>query len=70
MQTLIGQRQTDRAVQLGTLLPADTALKVGLVDEVCEDKDITDRAKAELQHWLKIPGTVCPWMSMFLEDLK
>ena len=57
MVTTIGQRQTDRALQLGALFPVDAALKVGLVDEVCEEKEILDRAKQELQNWLKIPGT-------------
>ena len=39
MLNAIGQRQTELALQLGTLFTADQALSIGLVDKVVEDRD-------------------------------
>ena len=38
MLNAIGQRQTELALQLGTLFTADQALSIGLVDKVVEDR--------------------------------
>lgn len=38
MLNTIGQRQTELALQLGTLFTADQALSIGLVDKVVEDR--------------------------------
>ncbi|XP_077980037.1 enoyl-CoA delta isomerase 1, mitochondrial-like [Glandiceps talaboti] len=55
MKNTIGHRETEKALQLGTLYTADEALKIGLVDDVCEPNDVLNHTKAEMSKWLKIP---------------
>jgi len=54
MQNVIGQRQTEKALQLGTLFSCDDALRVGLVDEVVSESEILDAAQRQLASWMKI----------------
>ncbi|XP_041474186.1 enoyl-CoA delta isomerase 1, mitochondrial-like [Lytechinus variegatus] len=56
MQNTIGQRETERALGLGLLYKPDEALRVGLVDEVVPLENVVDRAREEIQKWIKIPG--------------
>lgn len=54
MRNVIGQRQTEKALQLGTLFSCDDALRVGLVDEVVSESEILDAAQRQLASWMKI----------------
>jgi len=54
MQNVIGQRQTEKSLQLGTLFSCDDALRVGLVDEVVSESEILDAAQRQLASWMKI----------------
>ncbi len=57
MLNVIGQRQTELALMLGTLFSPDEALQIGLVDKVVPDlASATEVAQAQLQAFLKIPG--------------
>jgi 3,2-trans-enoyl-CoA isomerase len=56
MQNTVGHRETERALQLGLLYPAEQALNVGLVDELVPLEKVTETAEHQLQAWLKIPG--------------
>ncbi|XP_040570224.1 enoyl-CoA delta isomerase 1, mitochondrial [Lepeophtheirus salmonis] len=47
-QNLIGQRQSELALMLGTLFNSKYALKLGLVDEIVEDKDEAIRKCTEI----------------------
>jgi len=57
MLNVIGQRQTELALMLGTLFSPDEALQIGLVDKVVPDlASATEVAQAQLQAFLKIPA--------------
>jgi len=52
---VIGQRQAEKALQLGTLFSCDDALQVGLVDEVVSESQTLDAAQRQLASWNKVP---------------
>ncbi|XP_046654971.1 enoyl-CoA delta isomerase 1, mitochondrial-like [Daphnia pulicaria] len=53
----IGVRQSERALQLGSLFSPEEALKIGLVDKLVPDMETaTAVAEAELKEFLQIPG--------------
>ena len=58
MTATTGNREAERASQIGLLYDPDSALNVGLIDAVCHsDQNILLRnANEELNKWLKIPG--------------
>ena len=58
MAATTSPREAERASQIGLLYDPDSALKVGLVDAVCDsDQNILlKKANEELHKWLKIPG--------------
>ncbi|XP_070564079.1 enoyl-CoA delta isomerase 1, mitochondrial-like [Ptychodera flava] len=55
MKRTIGHRESEKALQLGTLYTCEQALQIGLVDELCDPDQVLDQAKAEMKKWLKIP---------------
>ena len=55
-QALIGEREAEKALYLGTLYPVDEAVKIGLVDEKCKvDEDILEIAVNRLEDFLEVP---------------
>lgn len=57
MQDLIGIRQANRAMSLGTLFKSDQALSIGLVDVVAEaEGEVAARALEECELYLNAPG--------------
>jgi 3,2-trans-enoyl-CoA isomerase len=52
----IGNREAEKALQLGTLFTPEQALDIKLVDEIVEPKDVLAVAEQEMSKWLKIPG--------------
>jgi 3,2-trans-enoyl-CoA isomerase len=52
----VGHRESELALQLGKLYSAEEALKVKLVDELAEPKDVLLRAQEQMAIWCKIPG--------------
>ena len=57
MINTVGVRQTELALQLGTLFSSEEALKIGMVDEVASDlASATDSAESKLKEFLQIPG--------------
>ena len=58
MSATTGNREAERASQIGLLYDPDSALNVGLIDAVCDsDQNVLLRkANEELNNWLKIPG--------------
>ncbi|XP_071796627.1 enoyl-CoA delta isomerase 1, mitochondrial-like [Asterias amurensis] len=50
-----GERETEKALQLGTLYSPEEALKVGVVDEIVPLEDVTSVARERLVKWLQIP---------------
>ena len=57
MIDLIGVRQADKALQLGSLFTPDDAVRLGLVDHVVDEDKLMESAQSEMKKWLKIPGT-------------
>lgn len=58
MINTVGVRQTELALQLGTLFSSEEALKIGMVDEVASDlASATDSAESKLKEFLQIPAT-------------
>lgn len=56
MMNTIGQRETEKALGLGKLYSPAEALSIGLIDEVVPLEGVMDRAKEEIQKWIKIHG--------------
>ena len=56
MKNTVGQRETERAVQLGYLYNPEEALEVGLVDELVAEENVLDAAKKEMNKWLEVPS--------------
>ena len=52
----IGQREAERALQLGVMYSAEEALAVGLIDKVVAPEDLIDEAKKELGRFLNVDG--------------
>lgn len=52
---MIGQRQTEKALQLGKMFSCDEALQLGLVDEVVAESEMLDAAQHQLAGWIKVP---------------
>lgn len=51
----IGHRESELALQLGKLYSAEEALRIKLVDELAEPKDVLLRAQEQMAIWCKIP---------------
>ena len=56
MLNVMGQRETERALQLGKMYSAQEALSIGLVDQLVPKDQVLEAAKTELKTWLRIPG--------------
>ena len=57
MVNTIGNRETEKALQLGSLYTAEEALRINLVDELAEPDKVLEQAEVQMQKWLKIPST-------------
>jgi len=56
MVNTVGFRSAERMLQIGEMVDAQNALKLGLVDIVVPKDDVVDVAKKELaERWLKLP---------------
>jgi len=55
MVNVIGQRESERALQLGHLYSGEEALKVGLIDELVAPAEMEERVQVQLKQWLKVP---------------
>ena len=55
MVNVIGQREAERALQLGHLYSGEEALKVGLIDELVAPADMEERVQLQLAQWLRVP---------------
>ncbi|XP_046451656.1 enoyl-CoA delta isomerase 1, mitochondrial-like [Daphnia pulex] len=65
----IGVRQSERALQLGSLFSPEEALKIGLVDKLVPDtENATAVAEAELKEFLQIPGMACYLSKMKIRE--
>ena len=53
---MIGQRHSERALQLGLMYSSEDALKVGLVDSLVGDADVVETARQELLNFTRVPG--------------
>ena len=56
MINTIGQRQAEQALQLGKIFSPEQALKIKLVDELCESNLLMSEAEARMKEWCKIPS--------------
>ena len=52
----IGNREAEKALQLGSLFTPEQALELKLVDQIVEPKDLLAAAEQEMLKWVKIPG--------------
>ncbi|XP_043087646.1 enoyl-CoA delta isomerase 1, mitochondrial-like [Puntigrus tetrazona] len=55
MTNVVGQRETEKGLQLGLLYPAPEALKIGLVDELVPEDKVLSAATETMKKWLAIP---------------
>lgn len=56
MINTVGYRESERAIQLGTLFNVDEALKIKLIDEICAPNILLEKAEEQMQIWCKIPS--------------
>ena len=56
MVRTVGHRVAENSLQLGYMFDIDSALKVGLVDELVDEAQVYNSAETELKRWTKIPG--------------
>lgn len=59
MINTIGNRETEKALQLGKLYTSQEAFDIGLVDELVIDTDSSNllvKAEEQMKIWLKIPS--------------
>nr|XP_042710013.1 enoyl-CoA delta isomerase 1, mitochondrial isoform X2 [Chrysemys picta bellii] len=59
MVNTIGNRATERSLELGLLYSPPEAHKIGLVDQLVPEEKIQSTAAAVMSQWLAIPGP-CP----------
>ena len=57
MINTIGQRQAELALKLGQIYSPQQALKINLVDELCESSLLMSESEARMKQWCKIPST-------------
>jgi len=55
MRSVVGERETEKALQLGLLYSCDDALQVGLVDEVVSESETLAAAQHQLSRWNQVP---------------
>ena len=54
---VVGRRQTDLALQMGTLFTPQQALSIGLVDQLAgSPEELRQEALKKLDQFLKVPG--------------
>ena len=58
MLNTIGHRETEKALQLGTLYSAEDALRINLVDELAEPDKVLLQAEEHMKKWLQIPSKI------------
>ncbi len=56
MENTVGHRETERSLQLGHMYDTESALKVGMIDQIVEPSNVLIAAEQELAKWVKIPG--------------
>lgn len=56
MVSTVGHRNTETALQLGTLYKPSEALNIGLVDQLVPEDQILTTAAQVMTKWLAIPG--------------
>lgn len=64
MINTIGNRESEKALQLGLMYSPEEALKISLVDELVAQKDLITKAEQQMQHWLKIPSKIYNFLSI------
>lgn len=60
MVNTIGNRATERSLELGLLYSPPEAHKIGLVDQLVPEEKIQSTAAAVMSQWLAIPGKRLP----------
>lgn len=54
----IGERHSERLLQLGAMISPEEALEIGMVDEVAEADRVVDAAVEALKPFLTVPAVV------------
>ncbi len=56
MENTVGHRETERSLQLGHMYDTESALRVGMIDQIVEPSSVLIAAEEELAKWVIIPG--------------
>jgi 3,2-trans-enoyl-CoA isomerase len=56
MINTIGNRESEKALQLGLLYSPEEAARINLVDQVVAPDELLAKAEEQMQIWLKIPS--------------
>jgi Delta3-Delta2-enoyl-CoA isomerase len=56
MINTVGHRNAEYALQVGHLFEPDEALRINLIDQICEPNVLIETGVAELKKWLQIPN--------------
>ncbi len=68
LAVLIGQRMTELALQQGRVFTPDNALKIGLVDEVCDPSDLKKQTLEAVSPFLSVSQESRSTMKLFLRS--
>jgi 3,2-trans-enoyl-CoA isomerase len=58
MINVIGNRESEKALQLGKMYKPEEALAVNLVDEIVEPAELMQVAEQRMQEWCRIPSNL------------
>ena len=58
MRNTIGQRECEKALQVGRIFTPQEALKVSLVDELVDSANLLAKAEEQMKAWCKIPSKI------------
>ena len=58
MINVIGNRESEKALQLGKMYKSDEALAINLVDEIVEPAELMQVAEQRMQEWCRIPSNL------------
>ena len=70
MASTIGQRETEKALALGTLFSPEDAQRINLIDEVVPQECVLVKAEQEAIKWAKIPSQARVASKMLMRQKK
>ena len=58
MINTIGERQSEKSLQIGKIYKPKEALKIHLIDELASSENLLHLAEEQMKNWIKIPSNL------------